>query len=112
MKAALGWAGKNGTLVVIAGVVLGFAVPGLSALARPWLAAAIFVFTFGSLLKFDLSSFRKEFVQTRRNVAMIAWATFGIPLLVENAAGLAGNRARDRRVAVLHAVAGCRAGGL
>jgi bile acid:Na+ symporter, BASS family len=82
VKAALGWAGRNGTWVVIAGVALGFAVPSLSELARPALAAAIFVFTFGSLLKFDLSSFRKEFVQTRRNVMMIVWASFGVPLLV------------------------------
>lgn len=82
MKAALAWAGKNGTWVVIGGVALGFAVPDLAALARPGLAAAIFVFTFGSLLKFDLASFRTEWVQAPRNAAMLAWATFGVPLLV------------------------------
>jgi predicted Na+-dependent transporter len=82
VKAALAWAGKNGAWVVIGGVALGFAVPELAALARPWLAAAIFVFTFGSLLKFDLASFREEWVQARRNAAMAAWAAFGVPLLV------------------------------
>jgi predicted Na+-dependent transporter len=82
MKGALRFAGKNGAWVVIAGVVLGFLLPVLSDAARPYLSLAIFAFTFGSFLKFDLKSFRAEVVQGRRNVAIVGWATFGIPLLV------------------------------
>jgi BASS family bile acid:Na+ symporter len=82
MKSALRFAGRNGSWVVIAGVVLGFVIPVLSDAARPYLVAAIFAFTFGSFLKFDLASFRREFTQAGRNIAMIAWATFGVPLAV------------------------------
>jgi hypothetical protein len=35
-------------MVVISGVVIGLAVPALAELARPYLAIAIFAFTFGS----------------------------------------------------------------
>jgi hypothetical protein len=48
MRSVLRWAGRNGALIVIAGVVIGLGVPMLSELARPYLAAAIFIFTFGS----------------------------------------------------------------
>lgn len=82
MRSALGWAGRNGSLVVIASVVLGFAFPALSAAARPWLVASIFGFTLGALLKFDPACLQREFVQVSRNAAMVAWATFGVPLLV------------------------------
>ncbi|WOJ89700.1 hypothetical protein RZS28_18280 [Methylocapsa polymorpha] len=82
MKNILQFAGRNGALVVIGGVVLGFGVPELSDLARPYLAFAIFVFTFGSFLKFDPNSFRVETAHARRTLLMLAWATFGVPLAV------------------------------
>lgn len=82
MKKILQFAGKNGALVVISGVILGFAIPQLSTLARPYLALAIFVFTFGSFLKFDRNSFRAETRHVKRTLMMLAWATFGVPLVV------------------------------
>jgi hypothetical protein len=51
----LRFAGRNGPWVVIIGVILGFGIPLLSNMARPYLARAIFLFTFGSFLKLDLS---------------------------------------------------------
>jgi BASS family bile acid:Na+ symporter len=82
MKSALRWAGQNGALVVIAGVVLGLAFPMLSDLARPYLAVAIFIFTFGSFLKFDAKSIGGEVANVKRNALMILWATFGVPLVI------------------------------
>lgn len=82
MKQLLRIAGRNGAAIVIAGVVIGLALPFLSNLARPHLAVAIFAFTFGSFLKFDTSSFKTEAVNVRRNVLIVLWATFGIPLAV------------------------------
>jgi bile acid:Na+ symporter, BASS family len=82
MKSALRWAGQNGALVVIAGVVLGLGVPMLSDLARPYLAVAIFIFTFGSFLKFDAKSIGGEVANVQRNALMILWATFGVPLII------------------------------
>jgi BASS family bile acid:Na+ symporter len=82
MKNILRWAGQNGALVVIAGVVLGLCIPFLSDLARPYLAIAIFIFTFGSFLKFDSRTIGSEVANVKRNVLMILWATFGIPLII------------------------------
>jgi bile acid:Na+ symporter, BASS family len=82
MKSILRWAGQNGAAVVIAGVLIGLGIPKLAELARPWLAVAIFVFTFGSFLKFDTKSFSSEMANVTRNVLMVLWATFGIPVVV------------------------------
>jgi BASS family bile acid:Na+ symporter len=82
MKSVLRWAGRNGAAVVIAGVVIGLCAPLLSALARPYLAVAIFVFTFGSFLKFDASSIGNEASHMTRNLLMVAWTTFGVPLVM------------------------------
>ena len=82
MKAILKWAGQNGALVVIAGVVIGLCVPYLAELARPYLAAAIFTFTFGSFLKFDAASIGSEVANVKRNALMVLWATFGVPMVI------------------------------
>jgi BASS family bile acid:Na+ symporter len=82
MKSLLRWAGRNGAAVVIAGVVIGLCVPLLSELARPYLAVAIFIFTFGSFLKFDGKSLGSEISNVTRNALMVLWATFGVPLIV------------------------------
>jgi bile acid:Na+ symporter, BASS family len=82
MRQLLRLAGQHGAAIVIAGVVIGLVLPSLSELARPWLAVAIFIFTFGSFLKFDGNSFNSEIANVRRNILMVLWATFGIPLIV------------------------------
>ena len=82
MKSLLRWAGQNGAAVVIAGVVIGLCLPLLSELARPYLAVAIFIFTFGSFLKFDGKSLGSEISNVTRNALMVLWATFGVPLIV------------------------------
>ena len=82
MKDALRLLGRHGAAVVIAGVVIGLCVPYLSDLARPYLAIAIFIFTFGSFLKFDVKAMTGEIANLRRNILMIVWATFGMPSLI------------------------------
>ena len=82
MKSILRWAGQNGALVVIAGVVIGLCIPTLSELARPYLAVAIFIFTFGSFLKFDAKSIGGEVANVKRNILMVLWATFGVPAII------------------------------
>jgi bile acid:Na+ symporter, BASS family len=82
MKNVLRWAGQNGALAVIAGVVIGLGIPLCAELARPYLAIAIFIFTFGSFLKFDATSLQQEMSNVQRNVLMVLWTTFGMPLLV------------------------------
>lgn len=82
MRQLLRLAGQHGAAIVIAGVLIGLAVPVLSNAARPWLAVAIFIFTFGSFLKFDATSFKAEVANVKRNTLMILWATFGMPLVI------------------------------
>ena len=81
MKSIVRWAGQNGALIVIAGVVIGLVIPLLTAAARPYLAVAIFIFTFGSFLKFDVNSIGDEVSQAKRKL-MVLWATFAVPLVI------------------------------
>ena len=82
MKGILRWAGQNGALIVIAGVLLGLGLPVLADGARPYLSIAIFIFTFGSFLKFDTKALGSEAAHMTRNVLIVLWATFGIPLVM------------------------------
>jgi predicted Na+-dependent transporter len=82
MKSVLQWAGQNGAIVVVAGVILGLGIPDLADLTRPYLAVAIFIFTFGSFLKFDGSSLINEISQGKRTGLMVLWATFGVPIVI------------------------------
>jgi BASS family bile acid:Na+ symporter len=79
MKAVLKWAGQNGAAVVIAGVVVGLCIPYLAELARPYLAVAIFTFTFGSFLKFDAASIGSEIANVKRNALMVLWRPSASP---------------------------------
>jgi bile acid:Na+ symporter, BASS family len=82
MKFALQWAGRNGAAVVIAGVLIGIAVPYLSDLARPYLAVAIFIFTFGSFLKFNGATLGDDVGSIRLVSLIVLWATLGIPVVI------------------------------
>jgi predicted Na+-dependent transporter len=82
MKNLLQFAGRNGAWVVALGIVIGFSIPVISNLARPYLAVAIFLFTFGSFLKLDNQAFRDQLRQRQTTIAMVLWATFGVPLVV------------------------------
>jgi len=82
MKTFLDFAGKNGALIVIAGVLIGILAPPLAGTARPFLTLAIFVFTFGSFLKVGGSSSLIESAGFRRNLLMVLWATFGVPVVI------------------------------
>jgi arsenite transporter len=79
---ALRYAGRNGAWVVISGVIIGFSLPILSNFSRPYLSVAIFLFTFGSFLKLDLTAFRTQLRETRAVTLIVLWATFGVPLIV------------------------------
>lgn len=81
MKQFLAKAGQHGAAIVISGVILGLILPFLADLARPYLAIAIFIFTFGSFLKFDGKSFKAETSNIKRNILMILWATLGMPII-------------------------------
>jgi predicted Na+-dependent transporter len=82
MTGLLRFAGKNGAWVVITGVVLGLCFPLLSSLTRPYLAVAIFLFTFGSFLKIDAASIREQIRHGNAAILMVLWANLGVPLAI------------------------------
>jgi hypothetical protein len=56
----LAFAGRNGSLMLFGGALIGLFSPSLADAARPLLGLAVFVFTLGAFLKVDLVSFRNE----------------------------------------------------
>jgi predicted Na+-dependent transporter len=78
----LAFAGRNGPLMLFVGVLIGLVAPALADVARPFLGLAVFVFTLGAFLKVDLASFRKEFERPAWAACMLAWTTFGVPLVM------------------------------
>jgi BASS family bile acid:Na+ symporter len=54
----------------------------VSGSGEAYLAVAIFIFTFGSFLKFDVNSIGGEVSQAKQNMLMVLWATFGVPLVI------------------------------
>lgn len=77
----LGFAGRNGPLMLLGGVFLGLLAPPLADAARPLLGLAVFIFTLGAFLKVDMPSFRAELVRPGWIAAVLLWSTFGVPLV-------------------------------
>ena len=81
LKNALTFAGRNGPVMLFAGVLIGLVAPPLAEAARPLLGVAVFVFTLGAFLKVDTESFRRETRQRLWIATALAWTTFGVPLV-------------------------------
>ncbi|MCB4822155.1 hypothetical protein [Roseicella aerolata] len=77
----LALAGRNGPALLCGGVLIGFVAPPLAELARPLMGLAVFVFTLGAFLKVDGVAFRAEAADRRGLLLVLAWASFGVPLL-------------------------------
>lgn len=78
----LAFAGRKGPLMLFVGALIGLIVPTLADAARPLLGLAVFVFTLGAFLKVDLASFRQELARPAWTACILAWATFGVPLVM------------------------------
>jgi BASS family bile acid:Na+ symporter len=81
MNSILAFAGRQGPLLLFFGVVIGFVFPALAATAKPWMGAAVFVFTLGAFLRVDRNDFRAELRRPQRAVAVLAWTLAGVPAL-------------------------------
>ncbi|MFO1027539.1 MAG: hypothetical protein U1E70_20365 [Acetobacteraceae bacterium] len=77
----LAFAGRNGPLLLLFGVLVGLVAPLLADFAYPLMGVAVFVFTLGAFLKVDAAAFKAEAADWRTIVAILAWAAFGVPLL-------------------------------
>jgi BASS family bile acid:Na+ symporter len=80
LRRCLQAAGRHGAAVVILGLVVGFLVPGLAEAARPLLALAVLIFSFGSFLKLDGGAAAEEWRRAPLTLLVAAWCALGIPL--------------------------------
>ena len=80
LRRCLQAAGRHGALVVILGLLVGFLVPALAELARPQLALAVLIFSFGSFLKLDGGAAAEEWQRAPQSLLVSAWCALGIPL--------------------------------
>ncbi len=77
----LAFAGRNGPLLLLFGVLVGLVAPPLAEAARPLMGLAVFVFTLGAFLKVEGEAFRAEAADRGAILLILAWATFGVPLI-------------------------------
>ena len=75
-------AGRNGPALLCGGVMVGLVAPALAELARPLMGLAVFIFMLGAFLKVDAPAFRAEVTARRSTLVILAWSTFGVPLLI------------------------------
>jgi predicted Na+-dependent transporter len=75
-------AGRNGPGLLCGGVLIGLVAPVLADAARPLMGVAVFVFTLGAFLKVDAAALRQEAADRRGILLILAWSTFGVPLLM------------------------------
>ena len=80
--ALLAWVGRKGTLVVAASIFVGLAVPGLAALARPWLGEALVAMLILAFLRVDPDELRRFFTQPALIAAATAWIMLVSPALL------------------------------
>lgn len=78
---ALSFAGRNGPVMLFAGVFLGLLLPELADAARPRMGAAVFAFTLGAFLKVDFAALQLQATQPRRLAWVLLWTTLGVPLV-------------------------------
>jgi predicted Na+-dependent transporter len=76
-------AGRSGPALLCGGVLIGLIASPLAEMAKPLMGIAVFVFTLGAFLKVNGASFRAECADRRSTIMILAWATFGVPLLVD-----------------------------
>lgn len=82
LRDLLAFAGRNGPLMLFAGVLIGLVAPTFAEAARPLLGVAVFIFTLGAFLKVDLPAFHRELEHRLGTALILAWTTFGVPLVM------------------------------
>ena len=81
MSSFLSLMGRNGPVLLFIGSLVGLLCPALAELARPAMAAAVFVFTLGAFLRATRASLVAELMRPRRLTAVLAWTTLGVPVV-------------------------------
>lgn len=79
---ALTWIGRQGTRAVAALVFIGIAVPPLGALLKPYVAEAVFLLLCVSFMRVDGAALRHHLRRPGRVLAVTAWTTLAVPLII------------------------------
>lgn len=79
LRRVLDCAGRRGPWVLLGGVGIGVAAPGLAQTAYPLMGVAVFLFTFGAFLKVDLAALKAELDAPARVACALLWSTLGVP---------------------------------
>ena len=80
MKSLLAFAGRNGPVLLFAGVFVGLLFPSLAERVRPLMPAAVFAFTLGAFLKVEMWACREDLARPIRLALVLAWVGAGVPL--------------------------------
>ena len=78
----LAWLGRQGTRALAALVFIGIAVPPLGALLKPYVTAAIFLLLCVSFMRVDGAALRAHMRRPGVVLAVTAWSTLVVPLMV------------------------------
>lgn len=79
---ALGWLGRQGTRALAAIVFIGISVPPLGALLKPYVTAAVFLLLCISFMRVNVAALRVHMRRPGVVLAVTAWSTLAVPLLV------------------------------
>lgn len=88
LAALFAWLGRRATLLLFAGVFVGLALPGLAALLRPLLPAAVVVLLSATLLRLDWTLIGVELRRPGLQALLLGWHQLAVPLLVWAVVGL------------------------
>jgi BASS family bile acid:Na+ symporter len=86
----LTWIGRQGTRAIAALVVIGVALPPLGALLRPFVTEAIFLLLCISFMRVDLAALRNYLRRPGLVIALTAWTTVAVPLIVGTVSRIVG----------------------
>jgi hypothetical protein len=79
---ALAWLGGQGTRAIAALVFFGIAVPPIGEFLRPFVTEAVFLLLCISFMRVDIGALRDHLRRPGIVLAVTAWTTFGVPLII------------------------------
>ncbi|WP_417671748.1 sodium:proton symporter [Roseibium sp.] len=104
---ALGWIGRRGTYALTASVLIGMTLPGLSALARPYLSHAVFLLLVVAFLRVDPAAVRAKVRRPAIIVLAAIWMMVVVPALVIAGLSLFGLREMDPQLLLILFLISC-----
>jgi len=90
LRRLLDYAGRNGPIILLFGVMAGVIMPPLAEAARPLMGLAVYCFTLGAFLKVDRAAFRREAMRPALVLPLLVWSALGVPMVAVLASRMIG----------------------